>query len=113
MINSKLKSRKLWVAIAGVVAILITNYTGRTLSTEQLIALISPVVAYILGQSVVDQAKEKANGNGFLSVESKKINSTSDDNMHLVWKAAIEQGYEGNYESFKTLISHLSIINTK
>ena len=113
MMNNKLMSRKLWVAIAGVVAILITNYTGRTLSTEQLIALISPVVAYILGQSVVDQAKEKANGNGFLSVESKKINSTSDDNLHLAWEVAIKQGYAGSYESFKTLINSLSIINTK
>lgn len=57
--NSKLKSRKLWVAVGGVVAVMLTDWLKLSpeMSEGIVTALVTIVVAYIGGQSIVDAAK--------------------------------------------------------
>jgi len=60
--KDKLKSRKLWVAIGGVLTVMATEWANLSPElTEQLIAAVVVIVpAYIAGQSVVDALKEYA-----------------------------------------------------
>ena len=50
----KLASRKLWAAIITAVAMLVAALTGRDLETDQVLAVVLPVIAYIFGQAWVD-----------------------------------------------------------
>ena len=60
--KDKLKSRKLWVAIGGVLTVLATEWAGVSPEmSEQIIgAVIVIVPAYIGGQGIVDAVKEYA-----------------------------------------------------
>jgi len=52
-----LKSRKLWLAVIGTVVLLINQVFGLELDPEEIIALLSPLIAYILGESLIDAKK--------------------------------------------------------
>ena len=51
---AKLKSRKFWVAVIGSIVLLVNTTTGLELSVEQTLAVLLPLIAYILGESWVD-----------------------------------------------------------
>ena len=55
--KTKLASRKLWAAIITAVAMLVTALTGVELDTEQVLAVVIPIVAYIFGEAWVDAKK--------------------------------------------------------
>lgn len=57
MLKSKLTSRKLWVAVAGIIGgiVLITN--GNTV--EGTATIISSVVGYLLAEGIIDAAAVK------------------------------------------------------
>ena len=54
--TSKLKSRKLWVAIGSVVAILIAEFTGVNVSPEAIAGVAFLAATYIFGQGLVDKS---------------------------------------------------------
>lgn len=58
--KEKLKSRKLWVAIGGVLAVMATDWANLSPElAEQVIGAITVIVpAYIGGQGIVDAVKE-------------------------------------------------------
>jgi len=60
--KDKLKSRKLWVAIGGVLTVLATEWAGVSPEmSEQIIGAVMVIVpAYIGGQGIVDAVKEYA-----------------------------------------------------
>ncbi|MBC8324332.1 MAG: hypothetical protein H8E27_01725 [Verrucomicrobia subdivision 3 bacterium] len=60
--KDKLKSRKLWMAIGGLLTVMATEWANLSPElTEQLIgAVVIIVPAYIGGQSIVDALKEYA-----------------------------------------------------
>lgn len=60
---SKLTSRKFWVAVAGLVSGLIIFFGGAEATATQVTALImsaASVVAYILGEGLIDAASAHA-----------------------------------------------------
>ena len=58
-IPTRLKSRKLWMAIGGVAAVVLTEWLNLAPDTSEAIvaALVTIVVSYVGGQSVVDAVK--------------------------------------------------------
>ncbi len=61
-IIEKLTSRKLWLAIAGFVAMLIVFFGGAEETATQVVALImagATIIAYIIGEGLVDKAEEE------------------------------------------------------
>ena len=52
------KSKKFWMAIAGVAAEALMYFLGVPLETSM--AILSPIIAFIIGQSVADIGKAKA-----------------------------------------------------
>jgi uncharacterized membrane protein len=58
----KLASRKLWTAIITAVAMLVAALTGIELDTEQILAVILPVIAYIFGEAWVDALRIPRSG---------------------------------------------------
>jgi len=54
-----IKSKKFQVAIIGVVVMLLGEF-GLDIDPEALLAIVSPLIAYIIGQGVADHGKEKA-----------------------------------------------------
>ena len=61
-IKRKLTSRKFWVALAGFVAGLIVAFGGTDATAAQVTALImsgASVVAYIIGEGLIDAAGAK------------------------------------------------------
>ena len=61
-IKRKLTSRKFWVALAGFVAGLIVAFGGTDATAAQVTALImsgASVVAYIIGEGLIDAAGTK------------------------------------------------------
>jgi hypothetical protein len=67
----KLKSRKLWMAIASLVTVLLTQFTGLDPEIASSISLTILGIAstYILGQSYVDGKGVEAKGNNTTSQE--------------------------------------------
>ena len=59
-VPERLKSRKLWVAVSGVIAVMLTDWLKLSpeMSEGIVTALVTIVVAYLGGQSIVDAAKE-------------------------------------------------------
>lgn len=53
-----LLSRKLWLAVATTATMILANTLGLELDPEVVVAIILPVVAYIVGESIID-AKHK------------------------------------------------------
>ncbi len=65
-IKRKLTSRKLWAAIASFVAMLLTSQGASADEATQVTALImagATVIAYILGEGLVDAKREQQNDN--------------------------------------------------
>lgn len=67
MINwkQKLTSRKFWAAITGFVMAILVVFNVNDLTIEQVIALISAIstlIAYIIGEGLVDAAKTNGGG---------------------------------------------------
>ena len=58
--KNKLKSRKLWMAVGGVLIVMLTDWLGLSPETSEGIvtAVVTILVAYLGGQSIVDAAKE-------------------------------------------------------
>ena len=54
--TSKLKSRKLWVAIGSVVSILIMEFAGVSVSPEAIAGVAFLAATYIFGQGLVDKS---------------------------------------------------------
>jgi len=57
--KSPWKSRKWWSAVIITVIMLINYYTGLDLDIEQLLVVVLPLIAWIIGESWVDAAKKK------------------------------------------------------
>ena len=57
-----LLSRKFWLAVATAITMILGNKIGLELDPEVVVAIILPVVAYILGESIVDAKAVKKNG---------------------------------------------------
>lgn len=51
---NKLKSRKLWMAVAGAVLVIANEGLGLNLPEDSILALAGILIAYILGQGLVD-----------------------------------------------------------
>ena len=60
--KEKLKSRKLWMAIAGLLTVMATEWASMSPAlTEQIVSAVCIIVpAYIGGQRIVDALKEYA-----------------------------------------------------
>ena len=59
VLRDMLGSKKAIAMIAGLVVSCVGKY-GLDLPTEELTAVLSPILAYVLGQGVADVGKEKA-----------------------------------------------------
>jgi len=53
----KLRSRKLWVAIGGALALVLVDGLGMDLDKDTIIAVVGIVASYVLGQAYVDSKK--------------------------------------------------------
>jgi uncharacterized membrane protein len=53
------KSKKWWAAIIGVAIPLILKEFGIFLTPDEVVAIITPITAYILGQGIADVGKLK------------------------------------------------------
>ena len=76
--KSKLTSRKFWAAIANFVGMLLAAFKVADTTATQVTALImagAGVVAYILGEGLIDAAREKAP----VPVEEETDDATDDD----------------------------------
>lgn len=66
--KQKLTSRKFWAAVTGFVTTLLAAFGAPDLQTEQIIAIITAgatLIAYIIGEGMVDAARIKeGNNNG-------------------------------------------------
>lgn len=49
------KSKKFWMAIAGVVAVLVSAFFG--IAEDKVLEILSVIIAYILGQGMADLGK--------------------------------------------------------
>lgn len=52
-------SKKFWVALIGLV-VAVAGEVGLDLSVDEIMAVLSPILAYILGQGLADFGKEAA-----------------------------------------------------
>ena len=68
--KQKLTSRKFWCAVIGFVTAILTAFNVNDLTVEQVTAIISAtsiLVAYIIGEGLVDSARAKGEtGNEFV-----------------------------------------------
>ena len=54
--KAKLSSRKLWVAIGSVIALLVAEFTGVSVSPEAIAGVAFLAATYIFGQGLVDKS---------------------------------------------------------
>jgi len=57
--KSPWKSRKFWVALVTLVSMLVSHFAGVELDAEEILAIVLPAVAYILGEAWVDSRKRE------------------------------------------------------
>ena len=65
--KQKLTSRKFWAAVIGFVTAILVAFGVNDLTIEQIVALItaaSTLIAYIIGEGMVDAARLKNEGKG-------------------------------------------------
>lgn len=65
--KQKLTSRKFWAAVIGFVTAICAAFGIPDLTTEQVVAIITAgasLIAYIIGEGIVDAAREKSINNG-------------------------------------------------
>jgi len=55
-------SRKFWLAVATALTMILSGKLGLELDPETVVAIILPIIAYILGESYVDAKAVKKNG---------------------------------------------------
>jgi len=55
--KQRLASRKLWVAVGSLIAVLLSEVFGLELPTEVVVSMTAIVASYLLGQSLVDAKK--------------------------------------------------------
>ena len=55
----RLKSRKLWMAVAGAALVVLNEGLGLNIPEDAVLALAGIIIAYILGQGVVDAQRAK------------------------------------------------------
>ena len=63
--KQKLTSRKFWLALTGFITVLLIAFGVDDLTIEQVVAVIaaaSTLIAYILGEGMVDAARESKKG---------------------------------------------------
>lgn len=63
----KLTSRKFWAAVTGFVTAFLVAFNGPDLTVEQVVALIgalSTLIAYIVGEGLVDASRDKEENGG-------------------------------------------------
>lgn len=75
--KQKLTSRKFWAAVIGFVTALMVAFGVNDLTVEQVVGLItaaSTLIAYIIGEGMVDAARVSS-GNTTNSEESEMINN--------------------------------------
>lgn len=63
--KSKLTSRKFWAAVIGFVTAILVAFGVGDLQIEQIVAVITAcatLIAYIIGEGMVDAAREKKDG---------------------------------------------------
>ena len=53
----KLKSRKFWMAIVGAVIMLVNGCTELNLNATEIVAILVPIIGYILGEAWVDSRR--------------------------------------------------------
>jgi len=59
MAKHPLKSRKFWLAVATAVTFLLHEYVGIEIEPEKLVAVILPIITYIVAQGLVDKEEMK------------------------------------------------------
>ncbi len=72
---TKLSSRKFWAAVTGFLTAILTIFEVDNLTIEQIIGLVSALsvlIAYIIGEGLVDSARASA-GTGATSSEVDKV----------------------------------------
>lgn len=57
-----LLSRKFWIAVVTALTMILSGKIGLDLDPETIVAIILPVVAYILGESIIDAKAVNKNG---------------------------------------------------
>ena len=53
----KRKSRKFWMAIIGAVIMLVNGCTELNLNATEIVAILVPIIGYILGEAWVDSRR--------------------------------------------------------
>jgi hypothetical protein len=57
-----LLSRKFWIAIVTALTMILSDKLGLDIDPETIVAITLPVVAYILGESIIDAKAVNKNG---------------------------------------------------
>lgn len=73
--KSKLISRKFWAAVVGFVSAILVACNINNLTIEQVTAVITAggvLIAYILGEGMVDAARAKKEGSGNADLSGEK-----------------------------------------
>lgn len=63
MLKQKLTSRKFWVAVASAVFIILSEGLGLNVDKELYWKIVALALGYIFGETVVDVARAKGEGN--------------------------------------------------
>ncbi|WZL81770.1 hypothetical protein QBE53_01350 [Vallitaleaceae bacterium 9-2] len=66
--KQKLTSRKFWMAVTGFVTAILTAFNVESLTIEQVVSIISAcsvLIAYIIGEGLVDAKRERVNQDEF------------------------------------------------
>ncbi len=66
--KQKLTSRKFWMAVTGFVTAILTAFNVENLTIEQVVSIISAssvLIAYIIGEGLVDAKRERVNKDEF------------------------------------------------
>ncbi len=66
--KQKLTSRKFWMAVTGFVTAILTAFNVESLTIEQVVSIISAcsmLIAYIIGEGLVDAKRERVNKDEF------------------------------------------------
>ena len=82
LISNLLGSKKFIAAVIGLVVALAAE-VGLELDTEAIMTIVSPIIAYILGQGVADIGKEKAIVDAALKPEPPTKNRVGIETVQL------------------------------
>ena len=100
--KQKLTSRKFWAALIAVVTTLLVAFNVPNLTIEQVVAVItaaSTLVAYIVGEGLVDAARIKAEGEKAIA-----------QNTYALMNASFDQS---KWSDAKTAVFNQSIVSSR